>query len=151
MFVEFHRIAKQRRLGKGYQSHSGVPDPVKEDNSELRKVVSSCSPPPLRTSISNECCISMQAVAPSTLRVSQIAMLLPHVLGELVITTVSLARALATALKTPLNSAEVWRVVDSMNRRCVASKIRLAFECLRTATMKANEGKSDGCGLRWRI
>lgn len=85
----------------------------------------------------------------STLREAQIPMLLPHVLSELVISTVSLPMALA--LGTTVNGTEIEHVVGVMNSPAVSSEVCLASERPSAVSPAAGEGESRASELPWNI
>jgi hypothetical protein len=68
----------------------------------------------------------VETIALSALRVSQIAMLLPQVLGELVVPTISLA--MASTLKTTWNVAKELDQIHTMNSLAVASRSDLRLK-----------------------
>jgi hypothetical protein len=72
-------------------------------------------------------------------------MLLPQVLGELVITTVSLERALS--LGTTGDLAKVLDVVHAMDSLTVTSKVWLAPERMITISQGADKSLGIASGL----
>jgi hypothetical protein len=81
-------------------------------------------------------------MALSALRVPQIAMLLPQVFSELIVSAVSLA--MASTLGTTWNVAKEFDKIHTMNSLAVASKIRFTPESLIAIAM--GTGESRGCG-----
>jgi hypothetical protein len=76
-------------------------------------------------------------------------MLLPHVLSELVIPTVSLPMVLT--LGTTVNGAEKENVIDIMDSLAVAGKIRFTPGGRSAVAMATGERDSRASELLWRI
>ena len=91
----------------------------------------------------------MEIITLSALRVSQIAMLLPQVLSELIVPAVSFA--MASTLGTAWNVAKELDMVHTMNRFAVTSKIRLTPESLIAIAMGTGESRGSGRELRHKV
>lgn len=88
-------------------------------------------------------------MALSALRVPQVAMLLPQVLSELIIPTISLA--MASTLGTTWDVAKELDMIPTMDSLAVAIKIRLTPESLIAIAIGTVESRGSRSGLLHRV